>query len=290
MNHTRIAPSPTGDMHLGTARTAYFNWLAARATGGTFTLRIDDTDQSRHIESAVQDIHDILGWLNISPDRVIRQSQRYEVYNKVIDVLLNKGLAKLVENDAVRLHIQPDQIDSFWMDDIVGKISIKDDDIKSINSLILRRADGHPTYHFASVVDDSDLGINLIIRGTDHIKNTPKHLAIYTALYLAGFNAPSPRFAHVGLIFNNGKKLSKRDGAASMLSYRTNEIDPDAVLNWMLRLGWGPSVDDRSTAVLTPEDAVRLFLDGGKMRASPAALDLAKLNSFDRKYKARKLK
>lgn len=296
---TRIAPSPTGDMHLGTARTAYFNWLAARATGGTFILRIDDTDVSRNSQQSLDDIYEIMEWLGLDFDITFKQSDRVKssLYAQAAELLISKDLAERRDG---AVFIKNYQLPSFWTDQITGQISISKSDTDVIDNLVLLRSDGTPTYHFASVVDDLipndehlTASVNFIIRGVDHIKNTPKHLAIYDVL-LRSLD-PSmlqfiemPQFAHVGLIFDGGKKLSKRDSAASMLSYKRAGYDPEAMLNYILRLGWGPTVDDKSTAVLTKEDALKLFLAGGKMRAAKSNFDKPKLDSFDRKYKAKK--
>ena len=158
--------------------------------------------------------------------------------------------------------------------------------MQAVDGLVLVRSDGMPTYHLASVVDDMDLGVTWVIRGSDHVSNTARHVAIWTALSSCTPGSPPlPSWTHVGLITSDGKKVSKRDGAASMLGYRDAGTDPDAMFNFLLRLGWGPSVDDRTTRTISRDRAVSLFLDGGRMRATPANMDLALLASFDRKYK-----
>lgn len=277
---TRIAPSPTGLMHLGTARTAYYNWLAARASGGRFILRIDDTDASRNDEAAVAVIDDGLAWLGLGHDERFRQSDRADVYAAAAERLLTDGRAYRAENGAVLL--SPGFDPSWTAND--GKVMTPTDKERALaDDQVLIRGDGAPVYHFASVVDDADKGVTLIIRGVDHVSNTFRQAAIFRAL-----GAEPPRFAHVGLITQGGKKMSKRDGAASLLSYRDAGYDPDAVLNALLRMGWGPSVDDKSAAILPRERALDLFLTGGRMKPSPAGFDLAKLDWFDRKYKAMK--
>lgn len=146
-----------------------------------------------------------------------------------------------------------------------------------------------PTYHLASVVDDMDLGITWVIRGSDHLSNTPKHIALWRAvgkLEWSGAAAPMPLWTHLGLITSDdGKKISKRDGATSLLDYRDSSVDPDAMVNWLLRLGWGPTIDDKTTRTIDQDRAVRLFLEGGRMRASPANMDPLLLSALDRKYK-----
>jgi glutamyl/glutaminyl-tRNA synthetase len=149
--------------------------------------------------------------------------------------------------------------------------------------VILLRGDGSPTYHFASVVDDSEMEINLVLRGVDHISNTARQIAIFNAL-----GKPIPMFAHVGLIHQNKAKLSKRDGAASMLYYRGKGYDVDAMLNFLLRLGWSPKQDDKTTAIIEKDRAINMFLTEGKMQAGSSNMALDRLEAYDRKYKGRK--
>lgn len=265
---------------MGTARTAYFNWLAARATGGKFLLRIDDTDQDRNSTVFDHDILRIMDWLGLDFDIFIRQSYRLTRYKKVTE----KIKTTTAPNGAI-IFI-PKDIPETWDDEITGAIPISGNDIELMqNGIVLMKGDGFPTYHWANVVDDIDYKINYVIRGHDHITNTSRQLVLYRAL-----NADVPKFAHVGLIYHLNKKLSKRDGAASMLSYKEAGYHPEAVLNFMARLGWGPKVDDKSTKLLPREQMLKLFLTGGKMKNSPANIDMKKLDSFDRKYKAREKK
>lgn len=275
---TRVAPSPTGDFHIGTARTAYFNWLAARASGGQFILRIDDTDIARHSEDSVDVIYEALNWLDLNPDVVIRQSDRMDLYKKVAQDLLDAGKATHADNGAVILN----GVDSLaWEDSIGGRQFPNTQNNDLARNQVLIRADGMPVYHFASVVDDVDMNVNWIIRGIDHHTNTFRHSAIYSAM-----TAKLPMFAHVGLIMLNGKKMSKRDAAASLLGYKKAGYSPEAILNFVLRMGWGPKIDDKTTATISRDRALELFLDGGKMKSSPAAFDQHKLDSLNRKYKA----
>jgi len=280
--NTRVAPSPTGDFHIGSARTAYFSYLAARSTGGKFLLRIDDTDQSRHSEEAVTVIYDMMKWLGLDYDETFRQSEQKDagIYDNFANMLIKQGKA-YKEDGAIRLH-KPDMQDT-WYDEVAGDIPITEKDLSFIEGLVLIKSDGWPTYHFSSVVDDHIANVNYIIRGNDHLSNTAKHIAIYKQL---GFE--TPKFAHVGLIHKNKKKISKRDpdNSASMLGYKEKGYNPDAILNFLARLGWGPQVDDKSTAILQKDKMKDLFLNGGSMKSSPANFDQAKLDSFDRKYKA----
>jgi glutamyl-tRNA synthetase len=294
--NTRIAPSPTGDMHLGTARTAYFNWLAARSTGGKFILRIDDTDVDRNKPEYTQVILDTMDWLGLDYDSIEYQSKRFDRYKEVANDLIGKKYARIAygSTDAVVLTPMDGNEISFnipdsFQDELAGEVKITARDKELMvpstdsNGIVLLRSDGLPTYHFACVVDDIDMGINYVIRGVDHLTNTARQVAIYTAL-----GAEVPKFAHIGLISKDKRKLSKRDGAASMLHYRDAGYDPDALLNGMARLGWGPTVDDKTTALLPKEKMLELFFSGGKMKSSVANMEMHKLDSFDRKYKARK--
>lgn len=287
---TRIAPSPTGMMHFGTARTAYFSWLAAKATNGQFILRMDDTDTARNSKEADDAIFDGLKWLGLDWNEFYRQSERTTNYHVKARMLLEAGYAEEAPNGAVILKWQ-DFMPRSWRDEIAGEIKITDTNIEQIDgkTVLLRGGDklGEPTYQFASVVDDYELGINYIIRGVDHITNTAKQLAIWSAIQNVyhGDGMPFPKFAHVGLIFMNGKKMSKRDGAASLLTYREEGFHPDAVLNFMLRLGWGPKQDDKSNSIIPREKAITLFLNEGNMKNSNAGYDANKLKWFDKMYK-----
>lgn len=283
---TRIAPSPTGFMHVGTARTALFNWLAARATSGRFILRLDDTDADRNIDAAVQPILDGLKWLGLDWDDYVRQSDRSALYADHAALLLDAGLARRADNGAVLLAVTgaPDA----WTDQIGGRMRIPADIAKQIDGLVLMRGGdraGQATYQFASILDDYLLGVNFVIRGVDHIANTGKQIAIWSALSKVLPPRDLPDFAHVGLIFKDGKKMGKRDGAASLLDYRDAGTDPDAMFNFLLRMGWGPAVDDKSATFIDRDRAVGMFLSGGKMRSANAGFDSAKLAFYDRSYK-----
>lgn len=277
--HTRIAPSPTGDLHIGTARTAYFNWLAAKASGGTFTLRIDDTDQKRNDLKSVYAIYDVMNWLGLGSERCVYQSHRGGLYLEYLNKIpyTDKDGAIVLKLDKVS------GLPDSWTDEVVGEVDITTDDKSRADGMVLFRSDGTPTYNWASVVDDVDLGIDYILRGTDHITNTSKQAILFHLL-----KAPLPKFAHVGLIAHKGKLLSKRDGASSMLHYKNAGYDPDAMLNFLARLGWGPKVDDKTTKMLPRERMLELFLEGGNLRSSQANMDLAMLETYDRRYKASK--
>ncbi len=283
---TRIAPSPTGYFHLGTARTAYFSWLAARATGGKFLLRIDDTDAARNDDAFIDVIYKAMDYLKLDFDATFRQSDRRSRYAQVAAGLVAKGRA--VHRDGAVFLTHPLSLNPGFTavaDAAVGSIPVTQGDHDTVASMVLIKSDGMATYHFASVVDDIDTAVNFVIRGADHISNTVRQAALYLAL-----DAVMPKYAHVGLLHDQatGKKLSKSTGAPSVLDYQADGIDPDALSNFLLRMGWGPKVDDKSTTTITRDRALHLFLDGGNLRGASAKADWQKLAAYDRKYKAAK--
>jgi glutamyl/glutaminyl-tRNA synthetase len=289
---TRIAPSPTGVMHIGTARTALFNWLAARATGGRFILRIDDTDDARNDPAHVQVIKDSLDWLGLDYDSVIHQSCGASRLLAVAqaNLLVDVGLATVLDNGAVALNWHPDMPTS-WVDTVSGDHTITQDSIdKTITGTILIRGGdnvGKPTYHWNSVCDDHAMGINYIIRGNDHITNTDRQVAMWWALNQVTDPQPLPKFAHVSLIFKDKKKLSKRDGAASLLHYRDAGYHPNAIFGFLLGQGWGRS-DGNTKHLMTRDDALAMFLDGGNFTSKVSTgFDQSILDSLDRKWKSR---
>lgn len=281
MYTTRIAPSPTGMFHIGTARNAYFNWLAARISGGRFILRIDDTDTSRNSQEAVQVILDSMEWLGLDYDELYFQSARADLHLETAHTLVKAGSARVFDDGAIALNM-PDLPDWF-MDTIVGKVTISDTAKKAMDPIILVRGTGSPTYQFASIVDDFYMGVNWIIRGQEHLQNTPKQMAIWIKAFTELSNFPL--VSHVGLIHRNGKKMSKRDGdTVSLLWYRQQGYHPDAILSFLLRMGWGPRNEDKSHKLITRERALELFLTNGVMRSSPANYDEAKLENLQANY------
>lgn len=280
--NTRIAPSPSGYFHLGTARTAYFNWLAARATGGRFILRIDDTNTSKSHQQYVDLIYDAMGYLGLDHDATFRQSDRLDRYNQVVDDLIARD--KAVRQDGA-VFLRHTLVADRFTDRALGVVKVQKIDTDFIANMVLMKSDGMPTYHFANVIDDIDYDINFVIRGNDHTNNTMKQIALYEAI-----GGAIPQYAHLGLLcdLTTGRKLSKSDGAKSLMDFKDEGIDSDAMLNFLLRLGWGPRVDDKSTSMLPRDRALQLFLDQGNLRGQHAKVDFAKLNSFDKKFKALK--
>lgn len=261
----RFAPSPTGFLHIGGARTALFNWLFAKSTGGKFLLRIEDTDRERSLPHFTDDIMASLKWLGMEWDEEpVFQSQRFDRYQGVVNDLLKRGLAYHCEctpeelakvrakceaekrafrypgtcrnkgvsskNTVVRIRVREDGETAFE-DCIRGRIAFQN---KDFDDWVIQRSDGSPTYNFAVVIDDNDQKISHVLRGDDHINNTPKQIQLYQSL-----GHPLPRFAHLPMILGTDRtKLSKRHGAASTLEYRKMGYLPEALINFLVRLGW----------------------------------------------------
>lgn len=283
--HTRVAPSPTGFFHLGTARTALHNYLIAKATGGHFLLRIDDTDLQRNQQAYIDVIFDALQWLDIVPDSVMYQSQRFSHYQQVADQLIRHGLAVRDKDNVVRLAFGQ-HYRSSWHD-FYGKIyPLTDKDRDMAANIALMKSDGTPTYHFSCVVDDVDTQRNLVLRGADHIPNTVKQLYIADALQSMHYGITDIQYIHVGLIMKDQKKLSKRDGASNILAYRDQGYHPMALWNFLLRLGWGhPDPNfDRKTPLLNKDDMINRVMDG-KFKVINANFDNQKLAFYAKKLR-----
>jgi len=231
MVRVRFAPSPTGNLHIGGARTCLFNWLFARHHGGKFILRIEDTDRARSKEEYLKEILDSLKWLGLNWDEgPYFQSERISLYRKYAEELLSKGFA-YEEQGAIIFKILPEEI---VIEDIIhGKIVF---DTSEIKDQVLIKKDGLPTYNFACVVDDALMEITHVIRGDDHISNTPKQIIFYKAL---GFKLPY--FAHIPLILDEDRsRMSKRKGAVAISEYREMGYLPEALVNYLALLGWSP--------------------------------------------------
>jgi glutamyl-tRNA synthetase len=267
----RFAPSPTGYLHVGGARTALFNWLYARHVGGTFLLRIEDTDKQRSTAEHTQVILDGLSWLGLDWDEaLVFQGARLARHQEIADRLLKDGKAYLDEG-AIRLRMPPGEI--AFDDAVHGPISFQGEDIKDF---VILRADRTPLYNLAVVVDDIDMRITHVLRGDDHISNTPKQIAIYRAL-----GATPPVFGHVPMINGpDGKKLSKRHGATAVGDYQHIGILPDAMRNFLALLGWSPG-EDRE--ILTMEELKGLFALEGILK-KPAVFDTTKLEWMNGQY------
>ena len=293
----RFAPSPTGALHIGGARTALYNWLLARGSGGTMLLRIEDTDRERSTPENVEQIFEALRWLEVDWDEEpVFQHQRADAHAAAVSQLLEAGLAyrstagpddvKVYKDEhgnrgfrgrdegsgAVRLRV-PDEGSTVVRDVIRGESTFEN---ALQDDLVIARADGTPVYHLAVVVDDADAGITHVVRGADHYSNTPKHMLIQQALGVA-----TPVYAHVPLLHGtDGKKLSKRHGAASVQELRDRGYLPEAVRNYLALLGWG--FDEETTFFSTEELKQHFSLE--RVSRSPAVFDEQKLRWMNGRY------
>jgi len=267
----RFAPSPTGYLHVGGARTALFNWLYARHVGGQFLLRIEDTDKQRSTDEHTQVILDGLTWLGLDWDEEpIFQGARIKRHQEVADKLLAEGKA-YKDEDAIRLRIPEGEI--AWDDAVHGRISFQGADVKDF---VILRADRTPLYNFAVVVDDVDMQITHVLRGDDHISNTPKQIAVYRAV-----GAAQPVFGHVPMINGpDGKKLSKRHGATAVGDYQHLGILPAAMRNFLALLGWSPGGDRE---IMTQREMTDLFSFDG-IQSKAAVFDTTKLEWMNGQY------
>lgn len=270
----RFAPSPTGYLHIGGARTALFNWLYAKHTGGTLVLRIEDTDRARNTAEAAQAIYDGLRWLGLDWDEGPQaggnfgpyfQSEREAIYQGYLDRL--RAADRVYDDEgSVRFRFIREKV---VVDDIIcGHIEFDMTSPETNPDMTIRRPDGSWIFHFVNVVDDIEMKISHVIRGEDHLSNTPKHVQLYRAL-----GAAPPRFAHIPLILNlDGSKMSKRDQGASLNTYLEGGYLPEAVRNYLCLLGWSPK-DNREKLEL--DEVVRLF-ELEKVHRKNAAFDLDK--------------
>lgn len=291
---TRFAPSPTGYLHVGGARTALYSWLYAKSKGGKFVLRIEDTDIERSTQAAIDAILEGMSWLGLDhDDGPYYQTQRFDRYKGLIQQLLDEGKAyKCYMTSAELDEIREKQMAAgekprypgTWRDrtdypadqpyairfknPLSGSVIVKDHirgnvEISNteLDDLIIQRSDGAPTYNFCVVVDDWDMGITHVVRGEDHLNNTPRQINILEAL-----NAPVPEYAHVSMILgDDGKKLSKRHGAVSVMQYRDDGFLPQALLNYLVRLGWSHGDQE----IFSVDEMIELFdLDGIGQSAS----------------------
>jgi glutamyl-tRNA synthetase len=304
---TRFAPSPTGYLHVGGARTALFSWLHARKHGGKYVLRIEDTDLQRSTTESINAILEAMTWLGLDYDEgPFYQTRRFDRYNEVIDGLLEKNLAYRCNCSRERLDALRDgqmqrkekpRYDGYCrsrlvtadephvirfrnpsegcviIDDLVrGRIVFQNDEL---DDLIIRRTDGSPTYNLTVVVDDLDMGITDVIRGDDHVNNTPRQVNILKAL-----NKNPPRYAHVPMILgDDGSRLSKRHGAVSVMEYRNQGILPEALLNYLVRLGWSHGDEE----LFTLDRMVELF-DIRDVNKAASAFNTEKLLWINQHY------
>ncbi len=289
MIKVRFAPSPTGYLHIGGARTALFNWLYAKSQNGQFVLRIEDTDQQRSTKEYEEEILESMKWLGLDWDDLYYQSQRFAIYREYAEKLLEKGKA-YQEGEAILLKMTKQQIRFY---DIIrgeinfdtsnfvalgedGKTQHGEDGAPRLKDEVLIKADGAPAYSFCCVVDDSLMNITHVIRGEDHISNTPKQILMYQAL---GFSVP--KFAHLPLIMGeDGGRLSKRTGAVAVTEYREKGFLPDALVNYLLLLGWSPG---NNQEIISLSSAVKKF-SIKKVSKSAAVFSLDKLVWLNEEY------
>ena len=262
---TRFAPSPTGYLHIGGVRTALFNYIFAKKNNGTFLVRIEDTDKERSKAEYIDAIMDGLDWIKLNPDKKpIKQSDRFEVYQQEANRLIEEG--KAYEDDgAVRLKINKEG--STKVQDLVyGDIEFLN---KELDDLVILRSDKSPTYHFCNVIDDNYQEVTHIIRGEDHLPNTPKQIQIVSALGYKGF-----KYAHLPLVLGEDRKrLSKRHAATDLMAYKEAGYLPDALLNMLAKLGWSNTSED----IFTMERLIEIFEVEDIQRAG-AVFDIERLN------------
>jgi glutamyl-tRNA synthetase len=268
----RMAPSPTGLLHIGGVRTFLFNWLFARKHGGANLLRIENTDTSREVAEAVDHIQASLQWLGIEWDEAMTfQLDRIDDCRRVADQLVADGKA-YEDEGAIRFRMPNDGVTA-WDDVVRGRVEVQNE---TIEDLVLVRSDGRPTYNFASPMEDVWDGITHVIRGDDHISNTPKQINLIRAV--AG---DVPVYAHVPSIFGqDGKKLSKRHGAVGVEEFRTAGYLPEALVNFLALLGWAP---DGETTIMSRDELVERFTLE-RVSPSPAQFDYAKLDWMNGMY------
>ena len=310
----RFAPSPTGSLHVGGARTALYNWLFARRHGGTFILRIEDTDVERSRKELTQQIQDAMSWLGLTWDEgPFFQSERQRLYREAADRLLAEGKAYRAFETPEQLEAEKKAAEAAGTafrysgagrtttreesdrraadgERFVLRLKMPDEPIVvddvvqgraefaagALDDFVLLRSDGHPLYHFSVVVDDVAMGITHVVRGVDHLPNTPKHVALFRAL-----GAPVPVFAHLGMILGaDGKKLSKRHGAAGVEEFREQGLLPEALFNFLALLGWSPG-DDREK--MTIEEMASVF-SLERIGPSPSRFDHEKLLWLNGQY------
>ena len=310
---TRFAPSPTGYLHIGGIRTALFSWAYAKKNKGKFILRIEDTDVERSTPEAVEIIKNGMKWLKLDYDGdIIFQTQRFDRYKELIQVLLDQGdayycytskteldeLRELQVSQGVKpkydgrwrpeenkeLPDTPDNIqpvirfktpkngETTWKDLVKGEVVIKNEEL---DDLIIARSDGTPTYNFCVVVDDWDMEVTHVIRGDDHINNTPRQINLLKAL-----NAPIPQYAHLSMILtSDGQKLSKRHGATSITQYKDDGYLPEAIINYLARLGWSHGDDEIFSTTQLSE-----WFDFDHITSSAAQFDQEKLDWINNHY------
>lgn len=309
MIRTRFAPSPTGYLHIGGVRTALYSWLYAKKLGGEFILRIEDTDLERSTEESVNAILEGMGWLGLNYDQgPFYQTHRFERYKEVIDTLLEKGMAYYcyatpeeldIMRDAQKAAGEKARYDARYRDfsgvppegvkpvirfknptdgEVVIHDLVKGNVIignKELDDLIIARSDGTPTYNLSVVVDDWDMGVTHVIRGDDHLNNTPRQINMYNAM-----GAEAPKFAHIPMVLGeDGSRLSKRHGAVSVLQYKEEGFLPEALLNYLVRLGWSHGDQE----IFTVDEMIEYF-DINDVNSAPSTFNTDKLTWINEQH------
>lgn len=278
---TRIAPSPTGHLHVGTARAALFNYLFARKQGGTFILRSEDTDRERSTPEFEEEISEGLEWLGMHWDTFVRQSERTSLYTTYLAAAIKAGHAYISKEESKRepgttievIRLKNKNTNVTFIDEIRGEVTV---DTTELGDFVIARNMEDPLYHFAVVVDDFEMGVTHIIRGEDHISNTPRQILIQEAI-----GAPRPVYAHLPLLLAKDRtKLSKRHGAISLREYHDQGFLPSALVNYLALLGWNPGTDQE---IFTLDELIQNFsLDG--VQKGGAIFDIEKLRWVNREH------
>ena len=271
---TRFAPSPTGYLHIGGVRTALFNYIFAKKYNGTFLVRIEDTDKERSKDQYIDAIMDGLNWIGLNPDnKPIKQSERFNVYKEEAFRLVEAGKAYKDEG-AIRLKIKKDG-NTLVKDLVYGEIEFPN---KELDDLVILRSDESPTYHFCNVIDDNHQNVSHIIRGEDHLPNTPKQIQIVNALGYKGF-----KYIHLPLVLGEDRKrLSKRHAATDLMSYKEEGYLPEAVLNMLAKLGWSNTTED----IFTVEELIKIF-EVQDIQKAGAVFDVERLNFVNQAHIAK---
>lgn len=268
----RFAPSPTGPLHIGSARTALFNYLYAKKLNGAFILRFEDTDTERSEPVFEGNIMEGLEWLGLKHDEIYHQSKRENIYHSALQKLTDGGL--IYESDGGVYFKLPTESQKVVVDDLIrGQVEF---DSQDFDDLVLFKKDGTPTFHFANVVDDIEMGITHVIRGEDHLSNTPKHIMLYHAL-----GSTPPKFAHIPLILNEDRtKMSKRTGDVNLDDYKQAGYLPEALINFLVQLGWS---DPENREFLTIEEIIKSF-DLSRVQKGGAVFNVKHLNHLNHHY------
>ena len=270
MVRVRFAPSPTGYLHVGSARTALFNWLFARHHKGTFILRIEDTDRERSTEDSIRQIHEAMQWLGLDWDEYCRQTDRQDDHQRAATKLMDCDRA--YEQDGAWWFRVPSEGSTLVHDELLGEVAFEH---QQLQDFVIRRSDGTFVYNFVVVVDDADMGITHVIRGDDHLNNTPKQILLYRAL---GHSVP--KFAHLPLILGPDRaRLSKRHGVTSVLEYRERGFLPETMVNFLARLGWSHGDQE----MFNVSELIELF-SLANINASAAIFEESKLQWLNQQH------